>query len=240
MEIIAHRGDSQFFPENTLEAFKSALLKKADGIELDVHLSKDQKLVVIHDESIDRTSNGVGFIRDLTLEELKKFNYHGKFESENEYLIPTLEEVLNLLDESSFTGFLNVEAKTDEYDYPHLPEILVKALNEKKHAFKIIISAFNFKTLEEIHQLAPQFEYAYLMGDNNSKVRKALETPFVETIHPKWSWVKKNKVELFHFPKKVRPWTINHVKDLRLCKKLHLTGVITDNPSLANQIKKED
>ncbi len=239
MEIIAHRGDHLIFPENTLEAFESALIKEVDGIELDVHLTKDQQLVVIHDETIDRTSNGTGAIKEMTLEELRQYNYQGSTTQGN-FVIPTLEDVLNLLEKYQFGGSLNVEAKTDKYDYPHLPEILVAQLIAKKRPYSIIISGFNFKTLKEIHDLAPHFEYAYLMGNNSDKVKKALETPFIDTIHPKITWVKKNQVELFHFPKKVRPWTINTLKDIRLCQRLALTGVITDEILLVKKVKKEE
>ena len=74
--IWAHRGASGYAPENTLEAFKLAIDEKADGIELDVQLTKDKELVVIHDEKIDRSSNGMGYVKDYTLDELKKFNFN--------------------------------------------------------------------------------------------------------------------------------------------------------------------
>ena len=75
-KIWAHRGASGYAPENTLEAFKLAINEEADGIELDVQLTKDKELVVIHDETIDRTSNGKGYVKDYTLEELKKLNFN--------------------------------------------------------------------------------------------------------------------------------------------------------------------
>lgn len=94
--IWAHRGASGYAPENTLEAFKLAIDEKADGIELDVQLTKDKELVVIHDEKIDRTSNGKGYVKDYTLEELKKFNFNYGNEKYEEVKIPTLKEVYEL------------------------------------------------------------------------------------------------------------------------------------------------
>lgn len=75
-KVWAHRGASAYAPENTLEAFRLAAEQKADGVELDVQLSKDGELVVIHDETIDRVSNGSGYVRDYTLEELKRFHFN--------------------------------------------------------------------------------------------------------------------------------------------------------------------
>ena len=74
--VWAHRGASGYAPENTLEAFKLAVEMGADGVELDVQLTKDNQIVVIHDEWIDRTSNGKGWVKDMTLEELRKYNYN--------------------------------------------------------------------------------------------------------------------------------------------------------------------
>ena len=82
LQIYAHRGSSGTHPENTLPAFAEAVRVGADGIELDVHLSKDGYLIVMHDEEVDRTTNGKGLIREKTLEELKKLNAGGKFSKE--------------------------------------------------------------------------------------------------------------------------------------------------------------
>ena len=96
--IIAHRGAMGNAPENTAASFKKAIDEKADGIELDVHMTKDGHLVVIHDETIDRTSNGKGLVRDMTLEELRKFDYGSFFDASyaGERIL-TLEEALEII-----------------------------------------------------------------------------------------------------------------------------------------------
>ena len=88
VKIFAHRGASAYAPENTLEAFRLAMEQGADGIELDVQLTKDGELVVIHDETIDRVSNGKGAVRDYTLEELKSFSVSNHFEQYPDVKIP--------------------------------------------------------------------------------------------------------------------------------------------------------
>ena len=95
--IWAHRGASGSAPENTLVAFQRAIDLGADGIELDVQITKDGELVVCHDEKIDRTSNGKGWLKDYTLEELKQFDFNQQFPEYGYQQIPTMKEVLELI-----------------------------------------------------------------------------------------------------------------------------------------------
>lgn len=111
MKIFAHRGYSGKYPENTILAFKKALDIGVDGIELDVHKSKDGKLVVIHDEDIKRTFDGEGLIKDYTLKELQDFKCKDlKFFNNEECKICTLEDVIKLIKNENIT--LNIEAKS--------------------------------------------------------------------------------------------------------------------------------
>ena len=97
VKIYAHRGASAYAPENTLPAFQAAMEQGADGIELDVHLSRDGELVVIHDEELDRTTNGTGLVKDHTLAELKKLCADNGMSGYGDVRIPTLQEVLELV-----------------------------------------------------------------------------------------------------------------------------------------------
>ena len=109
-KVWAHRGASGYVPENTLDAFQKAVEMGADGIELDVQMTKDGELVVIHDETIDRVSDGKGWVKDYTYAELKKFNFnktHPEYEREE---IPTLEQVYLLIKPTNL--MINVEIKT--------------------------------------------------------------------------------------------------------------------------------
>ena len=102
-KVWAHRGASAYAPENTIPAFRLAMEQGADGIELDVQLSKDGKLVVIHDEWVDRTSNGKGRVVDMTCQELKKLDFSCGMADYPFARIPTLREVYGLLRGSSMT-----------------------------------------------------------------------------------------------------------------------------------------
>ena len=116
MKVFAHRGASGDYPENTMLSFRKSLEIGVDGIELDVHKSKDGKLVVIHDEDIQRTFKGKGLVKDYTLEELQQFTCR-KFEFVNNdhCKIPTLRDVFELIKDEDIT--LNIEAKTDLIHY---------------------------------------------------------------------------------------------------------------------------
>ena len=99
MKNLAHRGYSAKYPENTMEAFIKAYEKGFDGVETDVHLTKDGVLVLIHDEKINRTSTGKGYVKDLTIQELRQYNYC--YKSYGHYDIPTLEELLRFIQDLS-------------------------------------------------------------------------------------------------------------------------------------------
>ena len=116
MEIFAHRGASGNFPENTIAAFKEAARLPVYGVEFDVHMTADGELVVIHDESIDRTSNGTGYVKDMSLAELKTYDFGSWFSPDFQgETIPTLSEVLDVFDSTDHK--LNIELKSDIFPY---------------------------------------------------------------------------------------------------------------------------
>ncbi len=140
-KIFAHRGASAYAPENTVEAFALAMEQGADGIELDVQMTKDGQVVVIHDETIDRVSDGTGAVRDYTLEELKKFHFSNHMENYENAAIPTLKEVLDLIKSSNM--LLNIELKTGIYWYPNLEEKTMELVKEAGMEDRVIYSSFN-------------------------------------------------------------------------------------------------
>ncbi|HBC89854.1 MAG TPA: glycerophosphodiester phosphodiesterase, partial [Lactococcus sp.] len=145
--IFAHRGSKCNRPENTLAAFQEALHVNSDGIELDVHLSKDNHLVVIHDEKVNRTTSGRGRVCDMTLAQLKQLDAGSWFDKAfYKEKIPTLEEVLNLLLKENFAGYLNIEIKTDIINYPGIEKQLFTLMNTQTFPFKVIYSSFNVNT----------------------------------------------------------------------------------------------
>ena len=235
-KIFAHRGSKGTHPENTLASFKEAVRVGSDGIELDVHLTKDGQLVVIHDETVDRTTNGTGEIRTLTLAEIKEFDagswFHNKYAGEK---IPTLEEVLLLLTELGFNGQLNIELKTDVIQYKGLVEKCLALQSAKDWPFAIVYSSFNPYTLVELKEANPSQEIGLLFESKEwaDKGDAMLEK---ESYHPDlklldWA-IEWNRNQL-----PLRVWTVNEDTDINRCFELQIEAIFTDYPEKALQLK---
>ena len=122
--IWGHRGASGYAPENTLASFAKAAEMKADGIELDIQLTKDGQIVVCHDEFIDRTSTGKGFLKDYTLAELRQFDFSKVMPDAPWADIPLMSEVFELIRPTDLT--INIELKTGVFDYEGIEETIVR------------------------------------------------------------------------------------------------------------------
>jgi len=152
--VLGHRGICAKYPENTLPSFEAAIDLGVDLIEFDVNLTKDGELVVIHDNTIDRTSDHTGATRDYTLAELKTFNFSAKFAPGFEPTqIPTLREVLELVNRKSDTLLLNVEIK----DYDHaVVDATIAMLHEYGLAERSVIACFNADVVRYTHHAHPE------------------------------------------------------------------------------------
>ena len=135
--VLGHRGASGYAPENTLEAFSMALEMGADGVELDVQMTRDGQLVVIHDEWIDRTSNGKGWIKDYTLEELRQFNFNNHMEGYEFCAVPLLSEVLALFKGTGKMSDTQDVMLIDEPETYKFIEAEIRAISSWDFAFAI-------------------------------------------------------------------------------------------------------
>lgn len=238
--VFAHRGSKCNRPENTLSAFREAVRVGADGIELDVHLTADEELVVIHDEKIDRTTNAKGAIQNLTLEQLKQYDAGSWFAPEfSTARIPTLSEVLSLLTALDFKGVLNIEIKTDQYHYPNIEKILSALMTKNHWGFDYLYSSFNLDSLKILSQLEPQTELSFLTENRLKKIKIGLLEPYITSIHPKKTYAFKHPVLVRHFTKPIRIWTVNSDKEMRLAFQENIAGLITDYPEKALQVRAE-
>lgn len=186
MNIWAHRGCSQCYPENTITSFEKAMeIPGLTGIELDIQLTKDGELVVIHDERVDRTTDGIGPVRDYTFKELKTLHIHtGKEEPEH---IPAMREVLDLLEPSlkahitdENTGIrLNIELKTGVYSYPGIEQKITDLVHEYGVENAVIYSSFYAESLIRLHNIDPDI----IMGILDSRVSDCLyKATGIETL----------------------------------------------------------
>ncbi|MGE7601303.1 glycerophosphodiester phosphodiesterase [Peribacillus sp. NPDC097675] len=235
--IFAHRGSSGTHPENTMLAFKEAARVGADGIEMDVQLSKDGEVVVFHDEKLERITGSSGFVKDRTLKELQNLNaalhFKGKVANER---IPTLEELLKWLCNNYL--FCNIELKNTFFMYPGLEEKVIRLIREYGMEERIVISSFNHYSLVYCHQLAPEIETAPLYRDG-------LFMPWVyaraiggSAIHPS---IRSAPDLIIQSSMKagilVRPYTINKELDMKRLYSLGCSAIITDFPEKAKIIR---
>lgn len=236
-EIIAHRGSKGTHPENTLIAFEKAIRVGSDGIELDVHLTKDNQVVVIHDETLNRTSNGKGFVRDFSLNELKLLNMGSWFDSNYKICtMPTLQEVIELLNRLEFNGLLNIEFKTNKYSYPGIEKVVLDILRKQPNRFTVVFSSFNYETLIRLKKIDEKVAIA-LLFEKNGKNKKVLDQTIpIEMWHPSIEWFKKTELEKkINMP--TRLWTINSEEDLMYCFNKKVAGIFTDYPQKALTIR---
>jgi len=178
---IAHRGYSELYPENTLPAFEKAIEAGADMIELDIHLSKDGELVVIHDDAIDRTSDGTGMVTGMTLAELRRFSYHNKMPGFGVVAIPTLEEVIDLIGDRAL---LNVEIKNCPIRHPGIEQKLIALLDQKRFRERVVVSSFDHFALAEMKRIAPDIKTGMLYAAVWVKFTDEVEALGVTSIHP--------------------------------------------------------
>lgn len=229
----AHRGASGHAPQNTLAAFLLAAEIGADGIELDVHLSADGEAVVIHDDTVDATTNGQGRVSAMTLAELKALDagswFDPRFAGER---IPTLQEVFDAVGQRLL---INVEIKVEAgYHPPDQEAETVRLIEDNNLVERVIISSFSISSLRRVCRLNPSIALGLLYA--------RVETPFFptlarllgaryEALHPQFSLVDARYMEKarrrgLH----VNAWTANEVSDMRRLIDIGANGIITNYP----------
>ena len=232
--VLGHRGASFYAPENTLPAFELALEQGADGVELDVHLSKDGELIVMHDERVDRTTNAKGFIRDYSLEELKSFDASYGKEGFNGVQIPTLSEVYSLFRDTG--KLINVEIKTDILDYPGICEKLLKLEDEAGMNGRIIYSSFNHYTVREMKALRPEAKVGLLYMCGWVAPWDYAKALGAECLHPHFITMARTPdmaKECKRLGIETNVWTVDESIWMERLMKLGVTSIITDKPDLA-------
>ena len=234
--IYGHRGASAYAPENTLEAFRLSLEMGADGFELDVHLSADGELVVIHDESVDRTTNGTGLVRELTLAQLKALDASYGMTAYAGAKIPTLEEVFALVQNTRH--IVNVEIKTDEWFYAEIEEKCLALAKEKGVEDRVIYSSFNHYTLMKLRKLKPDAKLGMLFGDIMVSPWEYAKQLDVDYLHPMKMniYVPGSAEQTLKAGYGINMWTINDEETMGECMK-YGAGIITNYPDIAVALK---
>jgi len=236
--IIAHRGASAYAPENTLSAFKKAIELGTDGIELDVHLSKDGEVVVIHDFTVDRTSNGTGRVSQMPLKELKALDFGSWFlDKYRNERIPLLREVLELL--QGWDGLLNIEIKRNRLEgCSPIEEKVLDLLDTYGFAEKTIISSFDHYSLMKVNEIEPSMRICPLYIADLFKPWEYAGMLNAFAIHPHYHTVTPDLVKQCHEHNiNVNPYTVDCPEHIRLMIDAGVDGIITDVPDVAIQVR---
>lgn len=232
MRWFAHRGASDQFPENTLEAIEAAI-PFVDGIEFDVHFSRDGVGVIIHDETVNRTTDGTGRVVDLTLAELKQLNAGACFKGSGgpvRTTIPTLDEVLALLAPTSV--ILNIELKTDTIRYPGLEAYTLERCRAHGIASdRLIFSSFNHYSIATVRELDPAIETAILFPYPLYHPEQQAKQLGAKAIHPDYRRVTRDDVILAHQAGiEVRVYTPKTAADVKQMMAIGVDAVIVNDP----------
>lgn len=233
---FAHRGASAYCPENTMSSFVRALELGASGIETDVQMTKDGRLVLIHDESLERTTGTKALVKDLTWEETQTLDagswFHADFAGER---LPSLEQLLELTRDKG--TIVNIELKNGFIQYPELEKKVIEMIKRYEMADRTIISGFNHYSLRECHQLAPDIRTGILYG---------------EGLYEPWAYAKGIGADALHAymyaltPELVaeaakhgvayHPFTVNEESMMKALIQAGVAGIITDYPDRLAQL----
>lgn len=253
VEIIAHKGASGLAPENTLSSIKLALEMGVDMIELDVRNTKDEQIVVFHDETVDRTTDGTGLVHDFTLEELKQLDA-GAWFGDAKYVgekVPTLREVLDYID-----GRCKVLLEIKHMDHPHYDDFAVKLVDvvraEKNGYDWVILQSYEDSYLEAAHQYDEHVQTKKLLiGEESTPLiafymetrlhlgRAKLEGR-LSALNPEFTTLSTRRIFRMHAHGfKVYTYPVNTREDMVKMMHMGVDGIITDHPEVMLQIRKE-
>lgn len=234
----AHRGFSGEYPENTMIAFEKALEAGADGIELDVQITSDKEIVVFHDDKLDRLTNGSGFVKDHTLEELNQLSFDlEEQEGAENCKIPTLNEYLEWVVNTPL--LTNIELKALSGEDTRLEQRVVTQLRKYDCMDKILFSSFHEESLARIKQLEPEVQTGLLVLDCREKEIQKVYEMGIDCIHPLGSAVNETVVKHIHkMGLKINVWTINVETNIKEALENEVDGLITDYPDRVNEIQK--
>jgi glycerophosphoryl diester phosphodiesterase len=231
---IAHRGYSSRYPENTILAFEKAVSAGADMIELDVQLSRDGRLVVIHDARIDRTSDGTGAVTELSLADLKRHNYNNRMAGFGFVEIPTLDEVIAW---AANRVMLNIEIKNRPMRNEGIERRLSDLLQETHFTDRVIVSCFDHGALAEMKRIAGSVRIGMLYDSIRVRFADEVQALGVYSVHPgkdaaeasQLRWAKSRGIRIY-------PWVVEDRKTLNAYRASgYVDGAMVNDLSLFSE-----
>ncbi|MHA0857912.1 glycerophosphodiester phosphodiesterase [Paenibacillus sp. CMAA1364] len=233
---FAHRGASAVCPENTMSSFTKGLELGASGIETDVQMTKDGQLVLIHDESVQRTTDGKGFVKDMNFDELSMYDagswFGHSFKSER---IPLLEELLDLLRERD--TILNIELKNGIFMYPGMEKKVIDLVRQFGMTERVILSSFNHYSLVHCKSIAPEIRTGILYMEGLYRPWNYAVSVGAETLHANHLTVRPELVvEAEKHGITYLPFTANSPDRMKTLIHAGVSGMITDYPDVLDKI----
>jgi len=226
IEVIGHRGAAGLEPENTLRSIRRAIEIGVDRVEIDVRVTKDGRLVVIHDETVDRTTNGHGYVRDMTFEEIRKLDA-GKGEK-----VPTLEEALNL---TRGKVILQIELKVAEATEP-----TIELIEENGAEREVVITSFIHSLLKKVRYLNPAIRTGALFFDVQEDIFERTISACAEAIHIYYRNITPKLVENAHKRGlKVVAWNPDEVGDMKRIISLGVDAIGSNRPDILINLLRE-
>jgi glycerophosphoryl diester phosphodiesterase len=217
--LIAHRGASFYEPENTLRAVKRALEFGVDGIEIDVRSSMEGSLIVIHDETVDRTTNGTGKVRDMSLLELRSLDA-GKGER-----IPLLEEVLELV---KGKALLVIELKI-----AGMEERVLKILEEHDAFDNVLVNSFIHKSVKKVKELNPRVKTGVIFREAPIKPSRLAMDAEAENLFAFHKYITWEMVQDAHdHGLNIYAWTVDEPSTIESLIMLGVDGIVTNKPDI--------
>lgn len=252
---VSHRGASGYAPEHTLLAYELGQQMKGDYIEVDLQMTKDGKLIAMHDETLDRTTNGSGPVKDYTLEEIKKldagswFNERYPEYAKDEYVgltVPTLEEVIQKFGKDAR---YYIETKSPEV-YPGMEEKLIEILNQYKltgpnvPSSKVIVQSFSAESLKMVHELDPTIPLVQLLWYDTAAAITDAELEEYKTYSIGLG-MNYNRIDEAYVQKVrqhgllIHPYTVNEKEDMAKLLDWGVTGMFTNFPDRLQEVIRE-
>ncbi|MHB1354491.1 MAG: glycerophosphodiester phosphodiesterase [Anaerolineae bacterium] len=240
--IYAHRGARDIAPENTLVAFRAAIAAGADGVECDITRCATGEIVIIHDDTLDRTTDGSGKVLDTPFTDLRKLDagawFAKAFAKEH---IPTLDELLDL---AQNLIKVNIEIKGMSTQDDGIEAEVAEMVRQRAMQDSVIISSFNPWALKRMYQAAPELCCALLYTHGspvNSALEWALPSLHLQAVHPVYTMVDQDYVDWAHKQGYlVNVWTVNELADMEKMIRLGVDGIITDHPALLRRLVADD
>lgn len=244
--VITHRGANKYAPQNTIPAFKKAVEIGTDGFETDVHITKDGKIAICHNYTIDETSTGKGNIADMTLAQLKKFDFGSYFSKNFEGTeIPTIDEFLSYV-ETTDISVLNIEIKSPKQNETGIVKKTIEAVKEHGLFDRLLISSFDPQLLLEAKMIDIKCKTGFLYSPTSPTTPKMFwkapefaKSIGCDALHPHFLFVNENYVKKAHEAGlMVNPWTVDIPEVIDKMLRLGVDGIITDLPDVVNGMSK--